>query len=120
MLAPGTEMIVDGSMRRKIQQGAFFSAFGPDFDSHVDSSLTTGSVTPRITSEHRLFGLGANAIVGLDLYEATFASDRAVHRGDPRTTATISASGHRGYTGRRRSRWVAQPIWRSAGGCNAT
>ncbi len=55
MLAPGTELIVDGGIRQKKQQAGFFSAFGPDFDSYVDTTLTTLSLTPRLSqqSQHR-------------------------------------------------------------------
>src|SRR5262249_51527507 len=33
MLIPGTELIIDGGVRHKHQEAAFFSAFGADFDS---------------------------------------------------------------------------------------
>jgi iron complex outermembrane receptor protein len=82
MLAPGTELIVDGGLRHKAQQGGFFSAFGSAFDSYVDATLTTYSLTPRLNSKHDLFGLVAKAIVGLDIYDSTYGSDRALHRGD--------------------------------------
>ena len=50
-LAPGTELIVDGGIRQKNQQAGFFSAFGPDFDSYVNTYLTTLSLTPRLQQQ---------------------------------------------------------------------
>jgi iron complex outermembrane receptor protein len=82
MLSPGTELIVDGGVRRKAQQGGFFSSFSPAFDSYVDTMLTTFSITPRLNSQHDLFGVRGKATVGIDYYDASYESGRALHRGD--------------------------------------
>lgn len=78
----GTELILDGGVRRKAEQGAFLSAFGAVFDRYVDTDLTTLSVTPRINSAHSLFGVPGRAIAGVDFYDSGYGSNRAVHRGD--------------------------------------
>ena len=82
-LAPGTEAILDGGIRQKKQQAGFFSAFGPLFDSYVDTTLTTYSVTPRLTSKHDLAGTPGKLIAGLDVYQSVYGSDRAQHLGSP-------------------------------------
>jgi iron complex outermembrane receptor protein len=76
------QLIVDGGVRHKAQQAAFFSNFGAIFDSHVDTTLTTTSLTPRIDIAHVLLGLPSRTITGIDVYYADYGSDRALHRGD--------------------------------------
>jgi iron complex outermembrane receptor protein len=83
MLAPGTELIVDGGIRQKKQQSAFFSAFGAFFDTALDTTLTTYSVTPRINSAHDLAGMPSKLIAGIDFYFSDYNSDRMAHTGDP-------------------------------------
>jgi iron complex outermembrane receptor protein len=43
----------------------------------------TSSVTPRITSEHTLFGLPSKVIAGVDFYDSIYQQDRGLHQGDP-------------------------------------
>ncbi|MCC6889036.1 MAG: TonB-dependent receptor [Hyphomicrobiales bacterium] len=78
-----TELVLDGGVRNKRQQAAFFSAFGTIFDSGFDAGLTALSATPRLISRHRLGGAPANLIGGLDLYHSIYSSDRSQHLGDP-------------------------------------
>ena len=78
----GTELIVDGGVRYKKQESAFFSTFGSDFDAALDTALTTYSVTPRIVSAHNLFGAPGKLIAGLDYYNSDYNSDRMLHSGD--------------------------------------
>ncbi len=82
-LGEGSELIVDGGVRQKKQQAGFFSAFGAIFDSYFDATLTTASFTPRLSSQHDLAGLPAKLLAGVDVYDSTYRSDRAVHLGDP-------------------------------------
>lgn len=81
-LSGDAELIVDGGVRYKAQQAGFFSSFGPAFDSYFDADLTTWSLTPRVNLEHGMGGLPAISIFGIDVYYATYESDRALHRGD--------------------------------------
>ena len=82
-LGEGIELIVDGGVRRKAQQAVFISSFGADFDSYVDTILTTYSITPRVKADHDLlFGMPSKLIVGIDVYHSVYGSDRALHRGD--------------------------------------
>ena len=83
MLAADTELIVDGGVRRKQQQAGFFSSFGPLFDSYVDTTLTTYSVTPRLISKHNWAAVPGKLIMGIDVYQSVYGSDRAQHRGSP-------------------------------------
>lgn len=81
-LSGGAELILDGGVRYKAQQAGFFSTFGPAFDSYFDADLTTWSLTPRVNLDHGVAGLPATSILGVDIYHATYDSDRALHRGD--------------------------------------
>ena len=82
-LAADTELIVDGGIRQKQQQAGFFSAFGPLFDSYVDTTLTTYSVTPRLISKHDWAAVPGKLIAGIDVYQSVYGSDRAQRRGSP-------------------------------------
>lgn len=74
----GAELIVDGGVRHKAQQGSFFSPFE---ESYVDSKLTTWSITPRLSIKNDLFGLRSNILTGIDYYDAKYDSDRSQFKG---------------------------------------
>lgn len=81
----GAELIVDGGLRDKRQQAAFFgdvpllSWRASAFDAH----LQTWSITPRLSIKNAFFGLPSNILTGLDYYDATYDSDRGQYRGTP-------------------------------------
>lgn len=79
MLAQGVELILDAGVRHKEQQAAFYSTWG---NSYSDTSLTTLSLTPRLSAEHGLFGFAGKALVGFDAYQSYYDSDRMVNKGD--------------------------------------
>jgi iron complex outermembrane recepter protein len=79
VLWAGTELIVDGGVRRKDQQAA---AFLGGFDNYLTAGLTTLSFTPRLTSQHDLAGLPGKLLTGVDVYDARFNQDRGLHKGD--------------------------------------
>jgi iron complex outermembrane receptor protein len=79
----GTELIVDGGVRQKNQQAAFFSAFGSIFDTGFQATLTAASFTPRVTSEHNLGGMTGKLIAGVDVYDTTYGQDRSQHINSP-------------------------------------
>jgi iron complex outermembrane receptor protein len=83
ILAPGTELIVDGGVRQKTQQASFFSSFGPAFDSRFEATLTTSSITPRLSSEHKLGSMPGRLLAGVDFYNSVYDSGRGLHQGDP-------------------------------------
>jgi iron complex outermembrane receptor protein len=84
MLWQGTELIVDGGVRQKNQQAAFFcGAFCSDFDTGFKATLTAGSFTPRLTSQHNLGGMTGKLIAGVDLYDTTYGQDRSQHINSP-------------------------------------
>lgn len=82
-LMPGTELIIDGGVRQKNQQAAFFCMDCPDFDRGLKATLTTFSLTPRLSSRHDLGGMSAKLLAGIDIYDATYGSDRSLHLNDP-------------------------------------
>ena len=104
-ISPGVDLIVDGGVRRKFQQGTFFSYLNPttflyDLSSaapmnYVDTVMTTTSLTPRLNISHRLFGLPGRLLTGIDFYNTQYNSDRPaaeglipVHSYDIRQTTT--------------------------------
>jgi iron complex outermembrane receptor protein len=83
MLWQGTDLIVDGSIRQKNQQAAFFCGpFCSDFDRGFKATLTAASFTPRLTNQHNLGGVTGKLIAGVDLYDTTYGSDRSLHLND--------------------------------------
>jgi len=80
--ADGLKLILDGGVRQKRQQAAFFSAFGSLFDNYLDTTLTTYSLTPRLHGSYTLLGMPAKLIAGLDVYHSVYHSDRMLHAGD--------------------------------------
>lgn len=78
----GIQMIIDAGVRNKDQQSAFYSAFGPAFDTYNDTTLTTSSFTPRLDAQHRLVDLPATLLTGVDVYASLYDSDRMLHKGD--------------------------------------
>jgi iron complex outermembrane recepter protein len=79
-LVNGVDLIVDGGVRDKKQQAAFFSTFG---DSYVDSHLQTWSITPRLSIKNEMFGLPSAILTGVDYYDATYHSERPTDKGLP-------------------------------------
>jgi iron complex outermembrane receptor protein len=76
----GVDLIVDGGVRDKKQQGAFFSPFA---NSYVDSHLQTWSLTPRLSIKNVMFGLPSSILTGIDYYDATFHQERPEFKGTP-------------------------------------
>jgi iron complex outermembrane recepter protein len=80
----GGELIVDGGVRDKKQQAAFF--FGPDMSNplnYVDTHLQTWSITPRLSIKNPIFGVPSNILTGIDYYDATYHSERPQFKGAP-------------------------------------
>ena len=87
----GAELIVDGGVRKKDTQGAFFGTVPfasplPSFSStYNDAALQTWSITPRLSVKNAIFGLPSQILTGIDYYDATFHQDRAAFKGVPPT-----------------------------------
>ena len=80
----GADLIVDGGVRDKKQQAAFF--FGPDMSNplnYVDTHLQTWSITPRLSIKNSIFGVPSNILTGIDYYDATYHSERPQFKGAP-------------------------------------
>lgn len=81
-LRDGVDLIVDGGVRVKKQQSAFFgdmplSSFNASFS---DSHLSTWSLTPRLSIKSVLFGLPSTVLAGVDFHDATYHSSRSQYR----------------------------------------
>lgn len=81
----GAELIVDGGLRDKRQQAAYFGnvPLSPFSASSFDAHLQTWSITPRLSIKNAFFGLPSKILTGLDYYDATYDSDRGQYRGTP-------------------------------------
>jgi iron complex outermembrane receptor protein len=80
----GADLIVDGGVREKKQQAAFF--FGNDMTvplNYVDTHLQTWSLTPRLSIKNAIFGAPSNILTGIDYYDATYHSERPEFKGAP-------------------------------------
>ncbi|MFZ5737255.1 MAG: TonB-dependent receptor [Pseudomonadota bacterium] len=81
----GAELIIDGGLRDKRQQAAYFGnvPLSPFSASSFDAHLQTWSITPRLSIKNAFFGLPSKILTGLDYYDATYDSDRGQYRGTP-------------------------------------
>ena len=82
----GSEIVIDLGYRDKNQQ-AFYDDydFGGAFASYLDSDLATLSLTPRVKTTHTLFDRSATSLIGIDIYQSEYDSDRALN---PTTIST--------------------------------
>ncbi|MFK4532709.1 iron complex outermembrane receptor protein [Bradyrhizobium ottawaense] len=84
-LISGVDLIVDGGVRDKKQQSAFFSSPTPVpafFSStYVGSHLTTWSITPRLSVKSLLLGMPSQLLTGIDYYDASFEQNRGAGQG---------------------------------------
>lgn len=74
----GAELIVDGGVRNKKQQAAFFGDVPlQDFNARsFDATLQTWSITPRLNIKNVIFGVPSHILTGIDYYDATYDSNR--------------------------------------------
>lgn len=79
-LTNGVDLIVDGGVRDKKQQAAFFNPFG---NSYVDAHLRTWSITPRLSIKNVMFGMPSAILTGIDFYDAAFHQERPTDKGTP-------------------------------------
>ena len=79
-LMNGVDLIIDGGVRDRKNQAAFFSGFG---NSYVDAHLQTWSITPRLSIKNVAFGMPSAILTGIDFYDATFRQERPTDRGAP-------------------------------------
>lgn len=100
----GAELIVDGGVRKKDTQSAFFGAVPfasplPSFSSTFnDATLQTWSITPRLSVKNAMFGMPSQILTGIDYYDATFNQERGAFRGVPAThTYDLSQQTVAGY-----------------------
>ncbi|OKO83009.1 TonB-dependent receptor [Bradyrhizobium sp. AS23.2] len=84
-LVNGVDLIVDGGVRNKKQQSAFFSSPTPVPDwftsTYVDADLTTWSITPRLSVRSFAFGMPSQLLTGIDYYDASFQQNRGAGQG---------------------------------------
>lgn len=84
-LVNGVDLIVDGGLRDKKQQSAFFSSPTPVpaffTSTYVEADLTTWSITPRLSVKSLLFGMPSQLLTGVDYYDASFQQNRGAGQG---------------------------------------
>jgi iron complex outermembrane receptor protein len=79
----GVDLIVDGGVRDKKQQAAFFGTSINIPFNYVDTHLQTWSITPRLSIKNDLLGVPSQILTGIDYYNADYHSDRPLFRGAP-------------------------------------
>jgi iron complex outermembrane recepter protein len=81
----GAELIVDGGVRDKKQQGSFFGGVPLQtfLFTYVDAKLQTWSLTPRLSIKNAVFGMPSNILTGIDYYDASFHQNRGAFIGAP-------------------------------------
>ena len=74
----GGELIVDGGVRDKRQQFAFFGSLPvQSFNvTAIDAALQTWSITPRLRITNPVFGLPSTILTGIDFYDASYRQNR--------------------------------------------
>lgn len=84
-LVNGVDLIVDGGVRDKEQQSAFFASPTPVpgffTSTYVDSNLTNWSITPRLSVNSLLLGMPSQLLAGIDYYDARFRQNRGAGQG---------------------------------------
>ncbi|ULK98146.1 TonB-dependent receptor [Bradyrhizobium sp. I71] len=84
-LVNGVDLIVDGGVRDKKQQSAFFSSPAPVpaffTSTYVDADLATWSITPRLSVKSLLLGMPSQLLTGVDYYDASFQQNRGAGQG---------------------------------------
>ncbi len=85
MLTPWAELIVDGGVRHKSEQGEFHGT-APDPGSPipvraVETQLTTSSFTPRLKTDVSIGPIQLRGLGGFDYYRAVYGSDRPLFLG---------------------------------------
>lgn len=75
-IAPGMELILDGSFRRKATQAELFFNNSPY--NGVDGKLTTTSITPRLKIDTDALGRPMKFLTGFDYYRTSFRQSRAM------------------------------------------
>ncbi|MBB4377847.1 iron complex outermembrane recepter protein [Bradyrhizobium sp. Rc3b] len=84
-LVNGVDLIVDGGVRDKKQQSAFFSTPTPVpaffTSTYVGSHLTNWSITPRLSVKSLLLGMPSQLLTGIDYYDASFEQNRGAGQG---------------------------------------
>jgi iron complex outermembrane recepter protein len=88
IVAPGVELIVDGGIRRKQEEAAFFVTNLPNNPTTnplraVNTTLTTVSATPRLKIDSAFAQMPWKAIGGIDYYRAQYDSSRMLYQGAP-------------------------------------
>jgi len=99
-LVNGVDLIVDGGVRDKKQQGGFAYGEPPpsDISSFTDAHLTTWSLTPRLSVKSVLFGMPSSLLTGIDFYDATYRQDASAWQGlDPMHVYNLSQQTLAGY-----------------------
>ncbi len=75
-ITKNVEAVLDAGFRIKDTEARTVSNFGPQFDSYVDTELSTFSLTPRLNIDADLWRRPTDVTVGIDYYYSDYNSDR--------------------------------------------
>jgi iron complex outermembrane receptor protein len=84
-LGYGVELIVDGGVRDKKQQGTFLGSLPlSEFNStYTDAKMQTWSLTPRFSIKNVVMDMPSNILTGIDFYDTTYHQNRSAFNGAP-------------------------------------
>ena len=83
----GVELVLDGSIRQKDTESAFFNPFNNPFvvpgspSAYLETNLRTLSVTPRVNLDQTFGNVRVRGIAGVDVYDTRYRSDRSFFKG---------------------------------------
>ncbi|MBL6947008.1 MAG: TonB-dependent receptor [Rhodospirillales bacterium] len=79
MLSDSVEAIVDAGYRIKDTEARTVSSFGTQFNSYIDTELSTLSLTPRVNIDFDLWERESSVTTGIDYYFSNYNSDRQLN-----------------------------------------
>lgn len=83
LLSDSVEAVLDIGYRIKDVEARTVSNTSPQFDSYIDTELSTISVTPRLNVDFETFDMPSSGTVGIDYYYSDYNSDRQLRPDTP-------------------------------------
>ena len=78
-ISDSVEAVLDLGYRIKDTEARTVSSFGTQFNSYIDTELSTWSLTPRLNLDFEAFDRASTATVGVDYYYSDYNSDRQLN-----------------------------------------
>ncbi|MBC8158126.1 MAG: TonB-dependent receptor [Alphaproteobacteria bacterium] len=79
MVSDNTEVVLDAGYRIKDTEARTVSSFGTQYNSYIDTELSTLSITPRLNIDTGIWDLDSSITTGIDYYYSNYNSDRQLN-----------------------------------------